>query len=173
MDLGGLWPRTGRFFPDSRRLLVVAGPREGPTRVYATDLDGSKPQPVTPEGFFGLGLSPDGARLLARSSDGKAWIFTLPGSEPTLVEEIAPADFVIGWTTEGRGLFVQRGGAVPARIDRFDLATRRFEPWKEIVPTDTAGVIRISSVFASPDGAFYAYAYSRVLSNLYLVEGLK
>ena len=38
---------------------------------------------------------------------------------------------------------------------------------------DSAGIVRISSVFISPDGTFYAYAYSRVLSNLYLVEGLR
>jgi hypothetical protein len=30
-----------------------------------------------------------------------------------------------------------------------------------------------SSVFLAPDGAFYVYAYSRVLSNLYLVEEVR
>ena len=41
------------------------------------------------------------------------------------------------------------------------------------MPADPTGVVRISSIFVAPDGTFYAYAYSRVLSNLYLVEGLK
>ena len=59
------------------------------------------------------------------------------------------------------------------RIDRLDLATGRREPWKEILPADATGVVRVSSVFLAPDGSFYVYAYSRVLSNLYLVEGLK
>jgi hypothetical protein len=36
-----------------------------------------------------------------------------------------------------------------------------------------AGTLRISSVLISPDGTFYVYAYSRVLSNLYLVEGIR
>src|SRR6185295_10215733 len=100
--------------------------------------------------------------------DDKTWIFSVQGGEPTLVPEIAAADTVVGWTSEGRGLFVQRGVTTPARVDRFDFATRRFEAWKEIVPSDAAGIVRISSVFVSPDGAFYAYAYSRALSNLYV-----
>jgi serine/threonine protein kinase len=170
----GAGARAARFFPDSRRLLVLAGPQEGPLRVYVTDVDGSKPQPVTPEGFLGLSLSLDGARLLARSRDGKTWLFALQGGEPTPVPELAADDFVVGWMSEGRGLYVQRhGDTVPARIDRFDFATRRFETWKEIMPADGAGVLRISSMIVSPDGGVYVYAYSRVLSSLYLVEGLK
>jgi hypothetical protein len=172
--LGSLVIRSGRFFPDSRRLIVVAGPQGGPLRVYATDVDGSKPQPVAPEGFLGLSLSPDGARLLARNRDGKNSLFALQGGEPTPVPELAADDFVVGWMSEGKGLYVQRrGDTVPARIDRFDFATRRFEPWKEIMPADGAGVLRISSMSVSPDGGVYVYAYSRVLSSLYLVEGLK
>jgi hypothetical protein len=173
LALDPLVPRAGRFFPDSRRLLIAASEKGRPNRFYVTDVDGSKPQAATPEGFQLPAIAPDGVRIFVRGLDDKAWIFTLQGREPTPVPAITASDTVIGWTSEGRGLFVQRGRTVPARIDRFDLASRRFEPWKEIVPTDTAGVIRISSVLASPDGTFYTYAYSRVLSNLYLVEGLK
>jgi hypothetical protein len=34
----------------------------------------------------------------------------------------------------------------------------------EILPSDAAGVVQISSVFVSLDRTFYAYAYSSVLS---------
>jgi hypothetical protein len=60
-----------------------------------------------------------------------------------------------------------------AKIERLDPATGRAEPWREILPSDATGVVRVSSVLVAPDGTFYAYAYSRVLSNLFLVEGLK
>ncbi len=173
LPLGDLLPRAGRFFPDGRRVLVAAAAKGQRVRQYLTDVDGSKPQPVAPEGFLLPVISPDGTRLLTRGPDDKAWIFSVRGGEPTLVPEIAAADTVAGWTSEGRGLYVQRGVTIPARIDRFDFATRRFETWKEIVPSDVAGIVRISSVFISPDGTFYAYAYSRALSNLYLVEGLR
>jgi Tol biopolymer transport system component len=173
LPLGDLLPRGARFFPDNRHILVGALPKGQKIRLYVTDLDGAKPRPVSPEGFITPVISPDGTRILARSIDGKAWIISLQGGEPTLVPEIAEADTVAGWTAEGRGLYVQRGVALPARIERFDFATRRFEPWKQIMPGDAAGVVRISSVFVSPDGSFYVYAYSRAISNLYLVEGLR
>jgi Tol biopolymer transport system component len=173
LALGDLQHRGGRFFPDSRRLLIAAAPKGQRIRLYLTDVDGAKPRPVSPEGFALPVISPDGTRFVARSSDGKAWLVSLQGGEPILVPEIAEADTVVGWTAEARGLYVQRGVAIPARIDRFDFATRRFETWKEIVPSDVAGVVRISSIFVAPDGSFYAYAYSRALSNLYLVEGLR
>ncbi len=173
LPLGDLLPRGGRFFPDSRRLLVGAAAKGQRFRLYLTDLEGSKPRPVAPEGFTAPLISPDGTRFLARGPDDKAWIFSVQGGEPTAVPEIAADDTVAGWTSEGRGLYVQRGVGTPARVDRFDFATRRFEAWKEIVPSDVAGVVRISSIFVAPDGSFYAYAYSRALSTLYLVEGLR
>jgi len=54
-----------------------------------------------------------------------------------------------------------------------DLATGRREDWKELAPSDPAGVKTISPVRFSADGKSYAYSYYRVLSDLYVVEGLK
>ena len=84
-----------------------------------------------------------------------------------------PGCGALGWTADVGGRFVRRSGAPAGKIDRLDPATGRRELWKELLPSDATGVVRVSSVFVSPDGTFYAYAYSRVLSNLYLVEGLK
>ena len=79
LPLGDLVPRGGRFFPDSRRLLVGAAAKGQRVRLYLTDVDGSKPQPVAPEGFMAPVISPDGTRFLARGPDDKAWIFSRPG----------------------------------------------------------------------------------------------
>ena len=38
---------------------------------------------------------------------------------------------------------------------------------------DPAGVERISNVLVAPDGKFYARCYARLLSDLFVVEGLK
>jgi hypothetical protein len=53
------------------------------------------------------------------------------------------------------------------------LASGRVEPWREFGPSDPAGVFTIGDVYLSTDGRSYAYSYSRVLSVLYLVEGLQ
>jgi hypothetical protein len=41
------------------------------------------------------------------------------------------------------------------------------------MPGDSAGVADVGPVFATPDGKTYVYTYARILSDLYLVEGLK
>jgi hypothetical protein len=46
--------------------------------------------------------------------------------------------------------------------------------WKELVPADRAGLIRIENVWVTPDGAHYAYSFNRVTnSDLYVVTGWK
>jgi len=55
------------------------------------------------------------------------------------------------------------------------MATGRREPWLDASPPDPAGVSRLDSSGAAltPDGRYYAYAYLRTLSDLFLVEGLR
>ncbi|HEX7251885.1 MAG TPA: hypothetical protein VF376_03315, partial [Thermoanaerobaculia bacterium] len=170
--LGYLGPT--RFLPDSRRVLIGAHEEGHGDRIYMGDIEGGKLRPITPENFRGPGpISADGKYFLARGQDQKAYRYPIEGGEPTLVQGFESSDLPVAWTADDRTLFVHRAGGPAARIDRLDVATGRREPWRELFPSDAAGVVRVSSVFISPDGSSYVYAYSRVLSNLYLVEGLK
>jgi hypothetical protein len=51
--------------------------------------------------------------------------------------------------------------------------TGRRELWKELMPSDSAGLLKIFGCYFSADGRSYAYTYGRNLSDLYLVEGVK
>jgi len=137
-------------------------------------LETSKVRPITPENVSGFGpISVDGKRFLLRGQDRRLYSYPIEGGEPTPIQGFQPDDLPVAWTADDRSLFIHRAEGPMAKIDRLDLATGRREPWRELFPADAAGVVRVSSVFVSPDGSFYAYAYSRVLSNLFLVEGLK
>jgi hypothetical protein len=48
-----------------------------------------------------------------------------------------------------------------------------MELWRELTLEDLAGLIRIHPVIVTPDGRYWAFSYTRVLSDLYVVEGLK
>ncbi len=41
------------------------------------------------------------------------------------------------------------------------------------MPADPAGLLDVSFVLFSDDGGSYVYSYRRVLSTLYLTEGLR
>jgi hypothetical protein len=58
-------------------------------------------------------------------------------------------------------------------IDRIDMVTGKREPWRELTPTDPAGVRAIGAVHLTPDGKSYVYAFYATLGDLYLAEGLR
>jgi len=68
---------------------------------------------------------------------------------------------------------VFRRGELPAKVFRVDIASGRRVLWKELMPSDSAGVVGLSTVVIPPDGRSYAYSYVRVLSDLYVVDGVK
>jgi len=77
------------------------------------------------------------------------------------------------WGGDGRFLYVSRRGILPRRVYRLDLATGRKEFWREFSPSDPAGLDGITGLRMTPDGKAYVYGYLRLLSVLYIVEGLK
>jgi hypothetical protein len=79
----------------------------------------------------------------------------------------------VGWTSDGSALYVFRREELPVKVDRVDVKTGKKELWKELAPLDAAGVTQIARVCPTPDGKAYVYSFSRVLSDLYVVEGLK
>ena len=68
---------------------------------------------------------------------------------------------------------MQRGVALPARIELLDVATGERRPWKELKPPDPTGVLTIGPVVMTADGSAYVYSYRRLLDDLYLAEGLR
>ena len=54
-----------------------------------------------------------------------------------------------------------------------DLSTEQRRPWKELAPTDAAGIDTIRGITISADAKAYVYGYIRTLSDVYLVEGLE
>jgi hypothetical protein len=85
---------------------------------------------------------------------------------------IVDGEFPLRFAEDGRSLFVWKR-ELPARVYRVDLETGNRELWKELMPVDPGGVERISNVVVTPDAKSYAYTYSRLLSDLFVVEGLE
>jgi hypothetical protein len=67
---------------------------------------------------------------------------------------------------------VNEDASLRGRIYRVDVATGRKELWKELMPSDPAGVDWVFGK-VTPDGKPYAYFYRRILSDLFLVESLE
>ena len=72
---------------------------------------------------------------------------------------------------DGRELYVSALSGAPHQIFRIDVTTGRRTLWKELHPSQKAGV-RLSQVSITPDGRTVLHSYSRLLSNLYVVSGI-
>jgi eukaryotic-like serine/threonine-protein kinase len=159
-----------RFFADGRRILFMAAEPGRPRRCYAQDIAGGLPKPVTPEGKVGCIVpSPDGKFVITRDAE----MYPLEGGEPRPVPGLSRAERVLQWSADGKAIYVRNPDELPAKVYRVDLATGRRQLWKELAPSDPSGVDEIPLISITPDGKSYVYSYDRVLSDLYLVEGLK
>ena len=161
------------WLPDSKSIVTsFAEAGHGP-RTYLLDVDGGAAHAITPEGTTGGLVTPDGKFLLAIDRKRQRWLYPLAGGEPQKFNVVPnPNERIMGFFPDGKSVQV-RSLTIPMEITRVDIATGHREPWKEIVPADTAGVQSIPSIRFSADGKAYAYSVGRILSDLYVVDGLR
>ena len=75
---------------------------------------------------------------------------------------------VVGWSTDGKAMFLRTGSDVPARIDRLEVLTGRRTLLAEIAPADRTGLFTLTR-HLSKDGKQYGYSYLKRLSTLFVV----
>jgi Tol biopolymer transport system component len=166
---------AARWFSDGQSLLVTGNESGHGVRLYVVNVDGGKPQPITPEGVATLPYppSPNGKVVIAIGPDHKGHLYPVSGGEPREIPGFSADDAPINWDPDGRSLYVYQQGKVPGQLFRLNIETGQRLPWKTLMPLDPAGVNIIWPLCVTPDGKSYVYGYRRYLSDLYLAEGLK
>jgi Tol biopolymer transport system component len=171
----GIDPLNADFLPDGKQIVFTASQAGQGTRLYLRSVTGEKSRALTPEGYsmFRGTITPDGRSVVVRGPDRRLYLYPLAGGEPQalagLNENHRPARFSI----DGKFLFVAEDQTIPLKVSRYEMATGRLEPWKDLAVADAAGLNSISRFVTTPDGRTYAFSYLRVLSYLQLVEGMK
>ena len=162
------------FLPDGKRV-VFAGTELGhKSRVYIQTIGDGASRAITPEGVLGLvALTPDGHFVFGISD--KARLYPVDGHDPPrVVPGLATEDGIGAFSRDGRFAFIASSPThVSLDVFRLDLATGQRTLFKKITPADTVGVFMYSWVVLTPDLKYYAYSYSRTLSELYTAEGLR
>jgi Tol biopolymer transport system component len=159
-----------RWFPDGRRLVVVANEPGRSSRTYEYTIESGNSRPLTPEGITGTIASPDGKWLLVSTMQGRWMLWPIDGGKPRDVGGLLPQDAIARWAADGRSVWVS--GPTTARrrdVARLDLATGRRVRLLEFGPSDPAGVrTTFGPPVVSADGRTYAYSYRYELSDLFL-----
>jgi Tol biopolymer transport system component len=169
---------TAAWFADSRRFVFAAREQGHERRLYIQDIQGGEPRAISGgEGLVlrcGRGLSPDEKYVAAIGNDQKIRIVPVEGGSPRPAPGTEPDELPAGWTADGRSLYIYNPNAgAPTRVYLVDVASGQRRLWKEIMPSDPAGSHGIRGLAVNPDGKSYVYNLPRILSDLYLVDGLK
>ena len=174
VSIEGLSIGAVAWHPDGRRLLIQASETGHLPRLFVMDEDGGARRPVTDEtpGILGA-ISPDGRWIAATSLSGPGRLIPFEGGDARPLPGVEAREHIIRWSDDGRALFVTRSARLPARIERVDVATGQRSLWKELLPTDRAGLVDIGWVLTSGDGRSYVYSYRRNVSTLYVGVGVR
>jgi hypothetical protein len=165
--------QTAGWYPDGNSVLVVASEAGKASRCYAQDVSGGLPRPITPEATMNGAISPDGVQILYAKTNGGWLIQPVGGGTAAAVSGLTSEDEVIRWGGDGRSLYIYRAASLPFRFERLDLATGRRDLVHEVAPPDKAGVLHGVRAALADDTKSYAYQYSRMSSQLFVVEGAR
>jgi serine/threonine protein kinase/Tol biopolymer transport system component len=163
------------WFADGKRLLFSGNEPQKGEKLYIYDMDSGKSQPFTVEGVNGnsFAISPDSKWVAVIGPDQNGYLYPVTGGEPHTIAGLEPGELPITFSADGSFLYIYQPGELPARVYKLDLQTGKRTQWKELMPSDPAGVENIGPILMTPDAKTCVFGYHRMLADLYLVEGLK
>jgi eukaryotic-like serine/threonine-protein kinase len=141
------------WFADGKRILFSGNESGKGEKLYVFEVDSGKSLPVTSEGVNGnsFAISPDSQWVAAIGPDQRTYLYSINGADPRLVSGMNQGEQPITWSAEGNSLYAFQPGEVPARVYRVDLKTGQRTIWKELMPTDPAGVENIGPILMTAD----------------------
>jgi len=160
------------WLPDGKSIVFIGKEKGHALRTYVQDIAGGPPRPITPEGIIGHLVSPDGKFVVGRATDEKKGLYAVSGGASREIPGVENEDRVIGWA-DADSLYVFRDRERPLRIFKLNVSNGHKELQKEILPGDLGGVLGTINVLMTPDAKSYVYAFTRQLSDLYLVKDLR
>ncbi len=158
--------------------MVIAGSEPGkPLGLYLRGLDSAEETLLTPDGVdyvrSGYAVSPDERWVTAAPIDGQPRLYSLDGEDSRAIPGLGEGEVPVHWSADGTQIFAYRPGGLPARVWKIDLVSGERTEWGEVAPSDPAGVFGIDYLAFGAGGQGYVYSYRRLLSTLYVFEGLK
>ena len=177
IPLGAVEPVTAAWLGDGKTLLIQGREPGQLERLFVKRPEDATPRPVTPEGVpvGSFAASPDGAWVAVHETS-RIRCYPVAGGKPRDVPGYDGHDQLLGWSSDGRTLYLRRDPdalAAPARLFRLDVQSGRQTPWMELGPSDRTALMWVSPVRLARDGQAYVYRCARTPHDLYIVDGLK
>jgi WD40 repeat protein len=164
------------FFPDGQRILELGNAvGSNGQRLWVQDANGGKPKPISPEGVdsrMAGTIAPDGKRVAAVDPQGKVVIYAVDDGAATAVPGAAVGERALEWLPDGKSLLIARMDA-PNAVYEVEVSTGKRKLFRTLSVPDGVRAEDLGTPIFSADFKSYVYAYTRIASDLYVVEGLK
>jgi serine/threonine protein kinase len=176
LSMGDVVIQEAGYFPDGHRILALGNATgSNGQRLWVQDGNSGTPKAISPEGvdcrMAGI-ISPDGKRVAAVDPDGKIALYSTDGGEAITVPGTLPGERAIEWTADAKSLLVIRQD-VPNVVNEVEISTGKRKPFRTLPVPDGIRAEDLASPVFSADFKSYVMAYSRIASDLYVVEGLR
>ncbi|HEY6182070.1 MAG TPA: protein kinase [Terriglobales bacterium] len=169
---------TARFMPDGKHFVLDAKEPGHSLRTYLIDIAGVEPpRPITPENTTAVLPSPDGKYLAGTgvpqtSGPRKLTLFPVNGGQRIELVPTDPPWGAMQWSADSKSLFLYKAAEIPITIYRFEIASGKLTPVREVKPANRAGVVSVGPVVCDMEAAGCAYSYFETLSGTYVITGL-
>ncbi|HEY8130627.1 MAG TPA: protein kinase [Thermoanaerobaculia bacterium] len=166
-----------RWFPDGKRICFRARRAGEPMRLYVAEIATGRLKPLSNDevasALFHAPVSGDGKAVAALGPDRRLRLYSVDAGTYRKVPGVSVGETALAFATDGRSIFTNRIGEFPAAIYRVDLTSGAHEVWRRLAPPEPAGMTFMLPTEITPDGRSYVYFYTREMSDLYLVNGLR
>jgi hypothetical protein len=173
---GNIVVNQAYFFPDAHRILEVgSGPEDHGLRLFVQEGPEATPRPISPEGaqFHYRGcISLDGKLVAALDPEAKPIIYHVDGSAPIPIPNTQEGDEPVELLSDSKSILIGRP-EVPSTVFVVDIASGHRKLFFTAKPPDPTGLLDGSPPSFSRNLKAYVYSYTRITSDLYVVEGLK
>src|SRR5207244_5850973 len=96
------------------------------------------------------------------------------GGPPRPIRGLNKGEHVEGWGKGPLPLYVAaRESSIVVNVFRLDPDSGQRRLWRRLVPSDPSGVLMIADLWISRNAEAYGYSYYRLLSQLYIAEGVR
>ncbi len=172
IDGQGLLYQWARFLPDGRNLLAAGGYPNKPMGFYRQPISGGKPVPIQAGTYLDTGIvSPDGSHVAGVTPDRRAVVATLGGNEVRTMP-VDPKLTPVGWTADGRGLYMANASAPPVRVVLVNIEGGESKTLRSLGASNPGGVTVVSNMVVTPNGEYYVYSFDRLVSQVFSLDGV-
>jgi eukaryotic-like serine/threonine-protein kinase len=164
------------FFADGKRILEI-GNAAGANgqRLWVQDANGGMPKPISPEGVdsrLAGCISPDEKWVAAIDPQGLIAIYPVEGGDAKSVPGVQVGERPVHWLPDGKSIITATIDA-PNVLYEVEISTGKHKPFRTMPIPEGLKAQDLGSPVFSADFKSYVYAYTRIVSDLYVVEGLK